>query len=49
MAKIFDVLKKMVQKEQEVEKTGIEAIERMKKQAETASKAGEEVRAEKEK
>lgn len=48
MGKIFDHLKKMVTKEQEVERKGTEAIERMKKQFEGASKAGKEARAEKE-
>lgn len=48
MPKIFDMLKTVVNKTKDIEVKGKEAIARMKKQAESASKAGEQVRADKE-
>ena len=48
MAKIYDLLKKVVSKQKEIEKKGKSSILRMKKQAEASVKAGEEVKAGKE-
>ena len=48
MLKTYEILKNVVKKQKEIEIKGKEAIARMKKQAEAASKAGTQVRADKE-
>lgn len=45
MAKIYDLLKKVVTKQKEIEVKGKAAIERMKKQAEAAKQAASSTRA----